>query len=205
MYLHLMYLHHILNVSFLIYSLTGLLAGFCFTTISTQSSSKVDAEFIVSYQPNAMEYRRLFYLLCSISLVGSTDTLLSLMSSMLDGGEGNQRGAAALCRAITTQKGSALLVAVVIAVLHGIAFLSTIIMTKVDTLIAIRGGASQSVPGPIWAAALLSSNTFSSDLTDWRTLDLIRFVCALLGWAGACYLCYKSVTAVEARSGESIR
>lgn len=154
-----------------------------------------------------MEYRRLFYLLCSISLVGSIDTLLSLMSTTVDGGErDNQRGVlSTLCRAITTQKGSTLLVALVIAMLHGIAFLSTITMTKVDTLIAIRGGASQSVPGPVWATALLSSSTFASDLGDWRTLDLVRFVCSVLGWAGACYLCYKSVTAVEARSGESNR
>lgn len=98
-----------------------------------------------------------------------------------------------------------MLVAVVIVVLHGIAFLSTIIMTKVDTLIAIRGGALTSVPGSVWAADLLSSNNFTTDLSDWRTLDLVRFMCAVLGWAGACYLCYKSVTAIEARNGEAIR
>lgn len=154
-----------------------------------------------------MEYRRLFYLLCSISLVGSTDTFLTLMSTMVNTGErDNQKGlVTTFCRIITSPKGSTLLVAAVIAVLHGIAFLSTIIMTKVDTLVGIRGGASQSIAGSVWAADLLSSRNFATDLNDWRILDLVRFVCALLGWAGACYLSYKSVTAVEARNVEFMR
>lgn len=159
-----------------------------------------------------MEYRRLFYLLSSISLVGSIDTLFILISKvMLAGGkekeglEGSKGVLAPLCRAITVQGDSTLLVATVIAVLYCITFLSTLIMSKVDMLIAVRGGASASVSSSVWSAALLSSPNFQSDLSNWRNLDLVRFVCAILAWGGACYLSFKSVTAVEAKNTEILR
>jgi len=61
----------------------GLLAGFCFTTISTQTAAVAnDADFLIGYQPNAMQYRRLFYLLSTISVVGSIDTFMSITSKV---------------------------------------------------------------------------------------------------------------------------
>ena len=190
----------------------GLLAGFCFTTISTQTASSSDTDFVTSYQSNAMEYRRLFYLLSSLSLVGSIDTLFILISKVMQAGGKEKEGledskgvVAHVCRAITVQGDSTLLVATLIAILYGITFLSTLIMSKVDMLIAVRGGASASVQSAVWSADLLSSPNFKNDLSAWKTLDLVRFVCAILGWAGACYLSFKSVTAVEAKNTEILR
>jgi hypothetical protein len=191
---------------------TGLLAGFSFTTISAQSAAHSDTDFIISYQPNAMEYRRLFYLLCSISLVGAIDSLFCLVSKIVHTGSGSRRGVSEsnspkgilvnVCRAITLQGDSTMLVAVVMAVLYSVAFLSTLIMSKVDILIAVRGGYQHSAESAIWTASLLTSDKFHSDLSDWRSLNLVRLVCSIVSWMGACYLTYKSVTAVEAKNME---
>ena len=191
---------------------SGLLAGFCFTTISAQTAASSNTDFIISYQSNAMEYRRLFYLLCSISLVGAIDNLLCLVSRIAHTGTRNRRGTSEsdspkgfmvnVCRAITLHGDSTMLVAVVMTVLYSIAFLSTLIMSKVDILIAVRGGFQKSASSAIWAASLLSSDGFQSDLSDWRSLNLVRLVCAILSWIGACYLTYKSVIAVEAKNAE---
>ena len=159
-----------------------------------------------------MEYRRLFYLLCSISLVGAIDNLFCLVSRIVHTGSGDSRGGSDsdspkgivvnICRAITLRGDSTMLVAVVMAVLYSIAFLSTLIMSKVDILIAVRGGYQQSSPTSIWAPSLLASDGFQGDLSDWRSLNLVRLVCAILSWIGACYLTYKSVTAVEEKNAE---
>ena len=159
-----------------------------------------------------MEYRRLFYLLCSISLVGAIDNLFCLVSRIVHTGTGDNRGGSEsdspkgivvnICRAITLRGDSSMLVAVVMAVLYSIAFLSTLIMSKVDILIAVRGGYQQSSPTSIWAPSLLASDGFQGDLSDWRSLNLVRLVCAILSWIGACYLTYKSVTAVEEKNAE---
>lgn len=110
-----------------------------------------------------------------------------------------------LCRALTVKGGCTVLVAVIIAILHGLAFLSTIIMSQVDIFIATRGGASESVSPTLWAPALLDSTEFKAQLGSWQSLDQVRVVCSVLGWAGASYLSYKSVTAVDAKITEIFR
>lgn len=80
---------------------------------------------------------------------------------------------APLCKALTVQGDSTAFIALIIAILHGIAFLSTLIMSKVDILISVRGGESVSTAAVIWAAALLESNNFQSQLNEWRTLDQV--------------------------------
>ena len=201
------------NFFFIPYSVLGLLAGYSFTTISSQKSTRSNLEFIIEYQPNAMEYRRLFYLFCSISLVGSIDTLLTLVSKAvhkqgkIENVEDNEISGifGPLCKALSVQGDSTVFLAIIIAILHGICFLSTIIMSKVDILIAIRGGESISIPSITWATQLLSSHDFQNELTDWQTLDQVRVVCALLAWAGVCYLSYKGVTAVDSKNTEIYR
>lgn len=160
-----------------------------------------------------MEYRRLFYLFTSISVTGSIDTLMTLISKVLQrqGADENMEDSdikgfmGPLCTALTVKGDSTVYVAVIIALLHGIAFLSTIIMSQVDIFIAIRGGASLSISPSVWAPVLLSSPGFKSQLNSWQSLGQVRVVCSVLAWAGACYLSYKSVTAVDSKITEISR
>lgn len=196
----------------------GILAGFAFTSIGQETSAGNDASFIINYQPNANEYRRLFYLFTSISLVGSLDTLMTIISNQVglgqagvkmnkmnsenvDGGHSDSF-LASLCQALSAQGGFTVFVAILIALLHGIAFLSTIIMSRVDILIAVRGGAGQSVDPQVWAEALLSLRGFSNDLHDWKTLDLVRLVTSILAWLGICWLSWKALSAGGAKNDE---
>lgn len=60
------------------FAVQGLLAGFSFVILYSQSLSGSDTTLLETYQPYASEYRRFFYILTTVSLVGSVDMLLSL-------------------------------------------------------------------------------------------------------------------------------
>jgi hypothetical protein len=210
----------------------GLLAGFCFTTISTETAAVAnDADFLIGYQPNAMQYRRLFYLLSTISVVGSIDTFMSITSKVTvtphsqvsipspracsqpasslhsfplflqvsrevmrkKKPSASGKGAdvpldtggffVSFCRALgSAQEGTNVAVAVVLMVLHAIAFLCTVIMSQVDTIVAVRGGYGPSTPEAAWAAALLSAPGFSGLLSTWKSSDQVRSRASLCAW-----------------------
>ena len=146
-------------------------------------------------------------------MVGSIDTLLSLISKVthkqgkIENLEDTEISGILnpLCRALTVRGDYTVFIAMIISILYSIAFLCTILMSKVDILIAVRGGESVSILSTIWATQLLANNNFNSQLNDWQILDQVRVVCALLGWAGSCYLSYKSVTAVDSKNTEIYR
>lgn len=57
----------------------GIFAGFAFTTLYAQSSAASQSDFLLSYQSSAAEYRRFFYLLSSIALVGCLEKLSNVV------------------------------------------------------------------------------------------------------------------------------
>lgn len=204
----------------------GLLAGFCFTTICNETSAAHgDVEFVVSYQPNAMQYRRLFYLLSTISVVGSIDTFMSItlkVSRDIEKRKKKQENTAmgiggkptelpmnsggifmSFCRALgSAQEGTNVAVALILMVLHAIAFLCTIIMSQVDVIIAVRGGMSPMTPDTVWANALMSSSEFPDLLRSWKNLDQVRLVASALAWLLCCFLSWRNLSAVEAKNTE---
>lgn len=56
----------------------GILGGFSFVTLYIQFSGDSNNEIISNYASFATEYRRFFYLLTSLALVGSVDMLMTL-------------------------------------------------------------------------------------------------------------------------------
>jgi len=115
----------------------------------------------------ANEFRRLFYILSSISSLGSIDAVMSSLSQQRKG---------------HSPADGFLAVASVTLLLHFVAFLVTILMSGPDTLIAVKGG--QSNTNTNWAFDALQSQVFSRNLKLWKGLETVRFVCALIGWFG---------------------
>lgn len=141
----------------------------------------------MSYQPNAAEFRRFFYLLSSISLVGSADSLLTTAKSRLAGPMtgADLHGSAfhrVHARMSTDFDLFSLALALLVALLHAIAFVCTLLMTAQDVLIYNRNGASST--GSAWAAQALADSTFSAGLAQWKGLDTARLVCAVVAWLG---------------------
>ena len=79
------------------------------------------------------------------------------------------------CRALgSAQEGTNVAVAVVLMILHAIAFLCTVIMSQVDTIVAVRGGYGPGVPETTWVVALLNAPGFSGLLRTWKNSDQVR-------------------------------
>jgi hypothetical protein len=183
------------------------------------SSAHGDVEFVVSYQPNAMQYRRLFYLLSTISVVGSIDTFMSItlkVSRDIEKRKKKQENTAmgiggkptelpmnsggifmSFCRALgSAQEGTNVAVSLILMILHAIAFLCTIIMSQVDIIVAVRGGMSPMTPDAVWATSLMSTSDFPDLLRNWKNLDQVRLVASVLAWLLCCFLSWRKNTEI---------
>ena len=184
----------------------GLFAGFAFSTALAQQSSSSDVKFLLDYEPLSSEYRRLFYLLSSLSAVGSLDNFMSALSKTnrpsLAGLGPNGFGAAMVAR---ENRGSVTLAAAA-AGLHFVAFVLSVIMTAFDVLISVKNGSlgSDATSGA-WATLAAQQTSFSSALASWENLDSARLVCALLAWLMCCLLVWRDLLAIDSRGKELVR
>jgi len=196
-----------LRASFLLFQ--GLFAGFAFATVALDNTAPNDATFLTQYQPDAQEYRRLFYLLASLSAVGSLDALMTLISKTnrpsLAGPGSGSFGAALVLR--ETQ--GSLIIAVAAALLHVVGLVVSVLAGGADVLIFVKNGAyisigstSSNVP---WTTSALADSIFSTNLKNWKGLDRARLVSAVVAWFCCCLLVWRELLAREGRGREMIR
>jgi len=195
----------LLRASFLLFQ--GLFAGFSFATVALATAASSDAVFLTEYQPNAQEYRRLFYLLASLSVVGSFDSLMTLISKtnrpFLAGPSAGSFGSSLVLR--ETQ--GSLVFAVAAAILHLIGLVVTVLAEGTDALIYIQNGlystdTSSTTP---WTTTALADPVFSTDLANWKGLDRARLVCALIAWFFCCLLVWRELLAREGRGRHMLK
>eukprot|EP01034_Spumella_vulgaris_P024454 gene24454-30805_t len=158
---------------------------------------------MVRSQPNAQEFRRYFYLLSTIAVVGSMDSLFTIVKSREEGRTSSTMGGSRdlqssnYHRTLTLMKTNydlfSLALVLVISFLYCVAFLCTLLMTAQDVLIANRNGyppfsaastSSSSSYDAEWISAALADSSFSAGLTEWKGLDRVRLICAVLAWLG---------------------
>ena len=182
----------------------GLFAGFAFSTALAQQSSSTDAKFLLDYEPLSSEYRRLFYLLSSLSAVGSFDTFMTTVSKT------NRPNLVVGHRFSTPvqsrESQGSVSVAAAAAVLHFVAFALSVIMSAFDVLISVKNGSSGiDASSGNWATSASKQDSFASSLSSWFQLDTGRLVCSLLAWLMCCLLIWRDLLAIESRSRELIR
>ena len=115
------------SITFLL--VQGIYAGFSFVILFASQITNVnqlDASFIESYSHRSSNIRRYMYLLSTISLIGSLDRVLSSLA--LDP------------TAKSDHRNRLVIFSVIASFLHLISFLSTTIMSKVDTLLSLNYG-----------------------------------------------------------------
>lgn len=172
----------------------GLLTGFAFSTIFLESTAGNDAaSFLENYQPNSNDFRRLLYIFSTISLVGSVDIVMTLMSQFSSKSTkrksfGNRRSA-----------GGFFVIAVFAALFHIIVFLLTVIMSATDTLVYIKFGHSESD----WANSASENSAVISNIKVWKGLDRVRFICALIAWGGCCLLSWRDLMILVGKESEA--
>lgn len=182
----------------------GLFAGFAFSTALAQQSSSSDAKFLLDYEPLSSEYRRLFYLLSSLSAVGSLDTFMTTISKT------NRLSLVARHRFSTPvqsrESQGSVSVAAAAAVLHFVAFALSVVMSAFDVLISVKNGSSGiDASSGNWATSASKQDSFVSSLSSWFQLDTGRLVCSLLAWLMCCLLIWRDLLSIESRSRELLR
>jgi len=173
----------------------GMLTGFAFSTIFLESKAGSDAaSFLENYQPNSNDFRRLLYIFSTISLVGSIDIVMTLMSQFSSKfakrkSFGNSRSA-----------GGFFVIAVFAALFHVIVFVLTVIMSATDTLIYIKFGKSEESD---WATAASENSVVINNIKIWKGLDRVRFICALIAWGGCCLLSWRDLMILVGKETET--
>jgi hypothetical protein len=194
-------LAHLIKVAFFLCQ--GLLAGFAFSSTLAQNAASSNASFLVEYRPLASEYRRLFYILSSLSAVGSLDTFMSTLGRAnrpsLSGQGPNGFGASLVRR----ENQGSVTIAAAAAILHFIAFILTVIITAFDVLLSVRNGSRDT--SDAWAASALSDATFASSLATWRNIDTGRLITAFLAWVCCCLLVWRDLSSLDTRGKELVR
>lgn len=168
----------------------GILAGFCFSPVYVESVNSDTASLLLSYLPMANEFRRLLYVLATISVVGSLDTVMTTLSIMKDKFKRSQGSTGILALNVLT------------LLLHLAAFIITIAMAKVDTLIALQFGLEGS---STWTTTIASSSVYSSDISAWRGMDKVRFICAMVAWVGCCLNVCSDIISLVSKGNEVIQ
>jgi hypothetical protein len=136
-------------------------------------SSRYDSDYPCSFLPHLMFYnRRLFYLLSSISCVGAWDVFLSLLRS--------RKRAGSLGSLSDNSRIFSSIIAISVAILQSVGFLTSIIAAKYDTLITDRFGDMSSS----WISNALDDTKNREYISAWRTLSSVRLVVCLLAWFG---------------------
>lgn len=113
------------------------------------------------------EYRRFFYILSTISLVGSVDLCLTVFSSRAEAQQSarrvqlQQQHSTTYNRALTALRLSydttAVLLSLLLALLYGVAFVMTLLMSTFDVLTTVRDG----YQGSNWMQPALQDSTYT--------------------------------------------
>jgi hypothetical protein len=192
------YLAIFLIVAFLF--VQGIFAGFSFTSLFQDVSNTNDISFLINYQNSASEYRRFFYLLTTLSLVGSLYSLLEISSK-------NQRQSANRTdKKLFTSNTDTLLFSIIVftVIVHTLGFLASLIMSIVDTLISVKMGDYNS-NNDNWATTAMNNDFFSKQMIAWRGLNKLRFISALVGWLGNCSFVWGEFLLSRAKTNEISR
>lgn len=163
-----------LRVAFLF--IQGILAGFSFTTLYFQTTAdpvSKTSQFLVLYTPLAGEIRRYFFILTTISFIGSIDTLMTIYNESSNAREKFLRSIRQKKRGYSHESdpSKSIVSAFVVCALHLICFITSLRMAVDDTIISIR----PSHPLP---------------LDTWSSLNSARYVCAVLAWIGCCQIMF---------------
>jgi hypothetical protein len=173
----------------------GLFAGFSFATVYLASSTQTDEEFLNVYQPNAAEHFRFLYLLAAISLVGALDTLLRIISARR-----HERRKQHLLRQLQSLSGgarqnrrlrltpSAFSAAFLASVAYSVAFFVTVLAAPFDVRVHVKNGFSggDDSTGDDWTTAAQADGDFADLYDQWKILNILRLLTALVGWALSC-------------------
>ena len=157
----------------------GLFAGFCFSTLySVIGSQSDDTAFLSNYMSSASEHRRLTYLLGAVSLVGSFDTLLQILSTRSRDMQTMKLSAADSQQSIVSfrpqissmgQFLSEILTGSIGLLAHTAAFISTLIMSITDVRIATRNdfqAFKHTLPAhETWQSFALDDSSFRFDFS----------------------------------------
>ena len=157
----------------------GLLAGFAiiisFATISLNGATHPD--FLSSYSRVAGQMRRFLYLLSTISLVGSLDSLLAKIYHEADGTAEYKLHVAKIT------------VSIVASLMYCVVFVTTIILSQTDTLLTLQFGLKDDNASKWYNKALLDSEIVD-ELESWDIGDRLRLTCAVIGWVSCCVCVY---------------
>ena len=158
----------------------GLFAGFSFVTLfSTGGGDGINSEsFLLSYGQRAGNLRRYMYLLSSFSVLGSLDKLMAAIDMSTLGEE--------------EYRLSRITVALLGSFLHLLAFLATVIISKIDTLLTLSYGYSTDSTST-WIVKAKEDPRFRSDMVFWLGLDRTRLISACLAWVVSCILVYSEL------------
>lgn len=192
------YLAIFLIVAFLF--VQGIFAGFSFTSLFEDVSNTDNISFLLNYQNSASEYRRFFYLLTTISLVGSLYLLLEISS------KNHRRNNNRTDKKLFSSDTDTLLYSIMIftVFVHLLAFIASLIMSIVDTLVSVKLG-NISDNSNAWATNAMNNDFFSNQMIAWRGLNKLRFIAALVGWLGNCSYVWGELLLSRAKSNEVTR
>lgn len=185
----------------------GLLAGFSFTSeFIYQSSNGDDTDFVTTYQPIAQYFRRFFYILATISLVGSLDMCLTIYNSISFqrrnrgiSSSNNYNNHRAFFAMSLNYDLSSFLLSLLIGLLYATAFITTILMSQFDVLTSLKDDVS------IWPEEALQDSQYSSCLNEWKGLNTARLITSVLAWMGSCLFVWKDLIQLNAKSADLLR
>lgn len=192
------YLTIFLTVAFLF--VQGIFAGFSFTSLFEDVSNPDNEAFLKNYQTSASEYRRFFYLLTTISLVGSLYSLLEISS------KNQRRSTNRADKSLFSSNINILLYSIVIftVFVHTLGFLASLIMSIVDTLVSVKLG-KNITDDEKWVSNALTNDFFIKQMIAWRGLNKLRFIAAVIGWLGNCTYVWGELLLSRAKSNEIIK
>jgi len=201
----------------------GFFAGFALTIVYSQETFNTDSKLLEVYQINAQEFRRFFYILSIIALVGSGDLLLTMINS-------NKKRKQVLLKKANKQidhyrqmmvsmhsgkllddnkeESANLILAVIIFTFYVVAYLCTVGMSQQDVFIATKNGwyASYEYSDPyLWSTAALDDNKFRDGFSNWKVLNRVRFLSTVLAWMGCCMLLCVDLGKMNSRGEELYR
>jgi hypothetical protein len=174
-------LNHVQYITFLrmlFIFVQGILAGFSFVTVYVEVTGGSDVVLLENYGLSANEYRRFFYVLTTMAVVGSVDLLMSLPKREAAKKKGKQATKKAEDGGV---RDNIAFVSVVAALAYSLCFICSLVMGITDTLIYYEDGVAAAT-GAAWAEEALKDAYFASSYDNWRALGYVRFSSAFVGF-----------------------
>eukprot|EP00600_Ochromonadales_sp_CCMP1393_P003677 CAMPEP_0174993764 /NCGR_PEP_ID=MMETSP0004_2-20121128/23253_1 /TAXON_ID=420556 /ORGANISM="Ochromonas sp., Strain CCMP1393" /LENGTH=179 /DNA_ID=CAMNT_0016247909 /DNA_START=27 /DNA_END=566 /DNA_ORIENTATION=+ len=97
---------------------------------------------------------------------------------------------------------SSVLLALAIALLYGVAFITVLLMSVFDVRAAVRNGLEAT---DNWPTLALEDSDFSAALDRWKALNNLRVICSVSAWLGSCLFVWKDLTQLNAKSADLFR